>query len=1168
MQLLQIMARILRQARLIDEQSDALEIKVKSKFYTANFLVAAAYFIGGQAGLLLAIPPSNAAAVWPAAGVALAAIVICGTRVLPGILLGGILVQTTAYLDAASTEKIISSLIIGTVISAGAMCQAWVGAKFVRRVIEHDEALLKERSIILFCLLAGPLSCIISASVGISTLWFEGILTVSDIPLSWGTWWIGDSIGVLVFSPVILCFFAKPRSLWKQRISSVAIPLCILTSVAFVAFKFSYQQEMQYIEDEFERNAMRFTSELRNSIDSNIEATNELKEFFDNSNEVSAEIFNRYTNPKLSRHPEIKALEWIPLVHHKDRVSFEARLGTQITIPNQEREMVGSPVKEFYYPIQYLEPYTDNENALGFDIRNNPIALEAAESACFSGKVAVTDAIKLVQETREQIGIVFYAPVYKKAKSVRRDTDCETLSGFVASVFRLENEISNIHKRLPELKLTVSLKNHSRVFYSDTPATDKTHSIPNQFQFNRTYTFPVANQQWQLILSPAIGFISLYSPWTIWLIIVGGLLISGISGVGLLMLTGRTLQTEDKIKLRTEELNNEVKERKNTAIQLTLEKKYLEMITQDYTLQNILDSLTIDIEEIVPDVISSILLLDSSEKHLKHGSAPSLPSGYIEAIDGVEIGPNVGSCGTAAYLNKQIVVSDIAFDPLWADYRDIALKYGLKACWSTPITVANGKVLGTFAFYFHTTKEPDTKLIDLTNRMANIVAITILRKQTEEQLTFHASHDALTGLVNRREFERRAARLLSTVNQEDNDEHALCFMDLDQFKVVNDSCGHTAGDEMLRQLTMALQNVVRKRDTLARLGGDEFGVLMEHCSLDDAHRVATSIQKTIQDYQFLWEGRSFKVGVSIGLVPITEATVTLTQLLKDADAACYMAKELGRNRIHIYHHEDENLAKRSGEMQWVARLNQALEEDRFCLYAQTIVPLDGSPDTHYELLLRMIDKKGKTIPPGAFLPAAERYNLIAKLDHWVIKNAFALLADNPHFLKQINFCSINLSGQSLTDPDILDFVISQLDESGVRGEKICFEITETAAISNLSMAMKFISTLKRLGCRFALDDFGSGLSSFAYLKNLSVDYLKIDGMFVKDIVDDPIDRAMVKSINEIGQVMGMQTIAEFVENDVIKGMLKEIGVNYAQGYGIGKPRLFHDLLKNEFKVYA
>jgi diguanylate cyclase (GGDEF)-like protein/PAS domain S-box-containing protein len=437
--------------------------------------------------------------------------------------------------------------------------------------------------------------------------------------------------------------------------------------------------------------------------------------------------------------------------------------------------------------------------------------------------------------------------------------------------------------------------------------------------------------------------------------------------------------------------------------------------------------------------------------------------------------------------------------------------------------------------------------------------------ELSEQLSHQATHDALTGLINRFEFERRAERLLSTTKQ-DNTEHALCFMDLDQFKVVNDTCGHTAGDELLRQLSMVLQHEVRKRDTLARLGGDEFGILMEHCSLDHGHRVAITLQKAVQDFQFVWKEHSFKVGVSVGLVAITEAMPNLTELMKQADAACYMAKDMGRNRIHVYRSEDQSLAQRHGEMQWVARLHRALDEDRFCLYAQPIIPLDGRIDKHYELLIRMKDEKGELIPPGAFLPAAERYNLITQLDRWVIGKTFDLLKANPAFVKQIHFISINLSGQSLTDDNILNFIITQLDETGIGGNKICFEITETAAISNLISAMEFISTLKGIGCRFALDDFGSGLSSFGYLKNLPVDYLKVDGMFVKNIVDDPIDHAMVKSINEIGQVMGMQTIAEFVENDEIKGMLRAIGVNYAQGYGIGRPLAFDELLGQSSNV--
>lgn len=434
-------------------------------------------------------------------------------------------------------------------------------------------------------------------------------------------------------------------------------------------------------------------------------------------------------------------------------------------------------------------------------------------------------------------------------------------------------------------------------------------------------------------------------------------------------------------------------------------------------------------------------------------------------------------------------------------------------------------------------------------------------KKTEEKLYFQARHDELTKLANRYEFEQKGITLVEKAKI-DNSEHALCFLDLDQFKIVNDTCGHRAGDEMLRQIAQVLKGVVRKKDTIARLGGDEFGLLMQDCSIAKAYQIIAGIQKTIQEYQLIWEGQSFRAGVSLGLVAITKDTENITELLSNADVACYMAKDLGRNRIHVYKADDKTMAGRRGEMQWVSRIRQALEQNRFCLYAQLISSLGTNTDTHYELLIRMIDEKGDVIPPGAFLAAAERYNLIIEIDRWVITQAFDLLQTFSTCLKNINFISINLSGCSLTDEDFLNFVIKQLHDHDINGNKICFEITETAAISNLIDAGKFIEALRKFGCRFALDDFGSGLSSFGYLKQLPVDYLKIDGMFVKDIVDDPIDHAMVKSINEIGHIMNMQTIAEFVENNAIKDMLFEIGVDYAQGYGIHKPMPFEELLND------
>jgi len=439
-------------------------------------------------------------------------------------------------------------------------------------------------------------------------------------------------------------------------------------------------------------------------------------------------------------------------------------------------------------------------------------------------------------------------------------------------------------------------------------------------------------------------------------------------------------------------------------------------------------------------------------------------------------------------------------------------------------------------------------------------------RSLSEQLSYQASHDPLTGLINRSAFEQRLQHLLDQT-QTENTEHVLCYLDLDQFKVINDSCGHTAGDELLRQLGEVLQQQVRGPDTLARLGGDEFGILLERCSVAQAQRVTGAVQKAVEDFRFAWEGQSFNIGVSIGVVPINQASEKMESVLSMADAACYAAKDAGRNRVHIYREDDVELAKRRGEMHWVAVINRALEQNRFLLHCQSFIPLAAGGDQRkgYELLVRMQDDNGRTVVPGAFLPAAERYNLSTNMDRWVIGEAFEWLSRHREDLERMLMCSINLSGSSLGDNKFLEFVIQQFEENRLPPEKICFEITETAAIANLTNASRFINALKNLGCRFALDDFGSGLSSFAYLKNLPVDYLKIDGMFVKDIVDDAIDFAMVKSINDMGHVMGKQTIAEFVENDAILEKLKEIGVDYAQGYGIDRPRPLAQINKGSDK---
>ncbi len=427
-------------------------------------------------------------------------------------------------------------------------------------------------------------------------------------------------------------------------------------------------------------------------------------------------------------------------------------------------------------------------------------------------------------------------------------------------------------------------------------------------------------------------------------------------------------------------------------------------------------------------------------------------------------------------------------------------------------------------------------------------------RNLNRQLSYQASHDALTGLINRSAFERQLARL-EEESQEQGSEHVLGYLDLDQFKLVNDTCGHAAGDQLLREVVAILQHHVRQRDTVARLGGDEFGILLEYCTLERGVEVAEAIRDALRAFRFPWEEQLFTVGGSIGLVPIGPGMHNQDPL-RTADAACYIAKEAGRDRIHVYHEGDDELVQRHGEMQWVSRVNRALEEGRFQLFFQTICPVIASDDEgeHYELLVRMVNESGEMVPPGVFLPAVERYGLAGTLDRWVVRTAIQWLADHPDRLQRLHSCAINLSGRTLGDDHFYDFASELFQITGVSPEKICFEVTETVAITNLAKATGFIQLFKGLGCRFALDDFGSGMSSFAYLKNLPVDYLKIDGGFVKDIARDPIDLAMVRSINEIGHTMGLKTIAEFVEDGQILSMLEALGVDYAQGFHIARPQ--------------
>jgi diguanylate cyclase (GGDEF)-like protein/PAS domain S-box-containing protein len=519
------------------------------------------------------------------------------------------------------------------------------------------------------------------------------------------------------------------------------------------------------------------------------------------------------------------------------------------------------------------------------------------------------------------------------------------------------------------------------------------------------------------------------------------------------------------------------------------------------------------------------------------------------------------------------------------------------------LNVVNKKIIGKNILNFYQTKDPtrrpemNTSLEDtttqrslfdftLTNKdgvkfevehtIAPIIdpnrailgAVIILRDVTEmrtmeKRLSYQASHDSLTGLINRREFEIRLNQTIQNA-QSENQSHSICFLDLDKFKIINDTSGHAAGDEFLKQISKIIQNELRVTDILARLGGDEFGIILNSCSIPKAKIICNKIIRTIKDTRFSWGKNSFESGASIGIVPINELTSSLSEVMSSVDAACYEAKNQGRNRIQVFKPDDAEYVKHRAETSWIQKIKKAIKNDSFELYFQEIQAINVSYPTprSIEILVRLNDG-GKIISPDSFIPAAERYNMMPLIDEWVISHTFDFLLEYHEKNTTDLRVAINLSGQSLSENSVLNLITNLLRKNkNLNKENICFEITETAAIANLSRATEFILQIKQMGCKFSLDDFGSGLSSFSYLKNMPVDNLKIDGVFIRDITSDIINKAFVESIHNIGKMMGIKTTAEYVENEEILNCIKSIGIDYAQGYHIAKPIPLKTLLES------
>jgi diguanylate cyclase (GGDEF)-like protein/PAS domain S-box-containing protein len=1102
-------------------------------------LLALAYFVAGRVSLLLAIPPGYATAIWPGAGIALAALLIYGPGLWPGVAIGSMLVNMGVGTDAGLSSITLEKATTAAAIGCGAALEAVVGYALTQGILRRDPELLQVRNIAGLLILGGPMSCLVNPTFGVGVLLVADLIVPDEFGFSWMTWWVGDSMGVLICLPLLLLWLGTPKRTWAKYWVYVAAPLAMVLGISVLAFMYVSRQEQRALALEFEHSGAVVARSLDKQIERSLEAVFGLRSFFGASSQVTRAEFGAFASRTLTTLPSVHALTWDPWVPHDERARVEEEAHEEgfpqfrFTERHASGELVQAAERPEYVVVQFIEPLLRNAKVLGYDVRSQAERREALERARDTGQAVATKRLRLVQDVADE-GLLVFVPVYRgqaaPATVAQRRSE---LRGYVVGVFSSGELVAGALNGLGAANMDVRLYDESdpagptliSAYRFDETGTGHLTSSPEEVgtpSFFRYETqINVAARKWRLQLSADKAYIASRRTWAGWGALVFGLLFSSLLGLLLLALTARRI-ADARLTAEFAETNRSLSE--EVAQRLRIEKAlHAEKERVEVTLHSIGDA-----------VIST----DAK--------------GIVEYMNPAAERLTAWTVGEARGRPVQDIFKVLNEDTRKDEQNPVerCLETGEVLELKRPlILISRSGQEYAIADSVAPIRDPQDRLQGAVLVFHDVTEAHRLARAAEYQ----ASHDSLTGLVNRAEFEKRVERALLSHKQYGT-QHALCYLDLDQFKVVNDTCGHRAGDVLLRGLTGLLANAVRDRDTLARLGGDEFGLLLENCPLPKAVQIAEALVGMVRDHGFEWDGKPFTVGVSIGLVAVGGQVDTADVLLAHADAACYAAKELGRNRVHVYQADDSGADPHHRAILRVTDIRTAIDRDRFQLFSQPIWTVASDPPqlVAQELLLRMLDSTGALVQPGFFIPVAERFGLMDKIDHWVIEHSFR--AYHTLFPGDASpSISINLSGNLLGEEKVLRFLQEQFDLHHVDPSKVCFEITETAAIRNISAAKLLIKELRARGCKFALDDFGSGLSSFGYLKALPVDFLKIDGSLVQRVAEEKVDRALVEAINQLAHQMGMSTIAECVESAQCLQVLREIGVDQAQGYALGMP---------------
>jgi diguanylate cyclase (GGDEF)-like protein/PAS domain S-box-containing protein len=1206
------------------------------QFIMANIGLAIVYFTAGFFTLTLSLPPSGANPLWAPAGIALAAVLIWGYRLLPGVFLGDFVVGYY-MMGLSDTQALNLCLLFGV----QAALQAGIGRYLLLRFQVLPSSLMSGWGIFKFFTLAALISTFVPALIVVLVEQYLGVLGHGSWLESLVLWWLGSALGIVVLTPVALILFADPQRLLQNRIVSFVIPMLLLFMVLVFVLHGARQSELERVSHRFDDNVKLAHALVERRLEMHQSLLENMGAIFKNSDEVTMEEFEAYANGFAEGKPEVLyPLGWIERVLDKDRADDESRHGYKITeFDITDTVFFSASQRNSYYVSRYLQDSQEMSEPLALSLQTEGVDIcenKHRRYAC--------------QQMSETGGSYLVPQVDNHSKPLSKQLFLHMLP-----VFNTENEMLGMvyqlfkHRTLIEEFLTSDARQWVEVTITDANSGDILFSTLLKDERLEIYgekplliqrLVNVADHQWLFNYSPSQDFVDVHFSWMLYWIMTGAFFIFSLIVMWLMTLTGRAQQIKKEVKEKACEVADKVKllEESEAKYRCLVENIQDEYFIYSYNSNGFYSYISPSVTSILgyeqsdflghyatyfiksevnqhaSKMIKQTLLGKSSQYEVElmaksgevhtfsihenpvydengqmvlgaKGIAKDITSSKktrlaLEKLSlAVKHSPNVVVItdreGNIEYVNPKFttVTGYSASEAIgkWPDiiisentdpdlYRDLweTLLSGIEWRGELQHCKKNGDL--------YWAQEVISPMLDGPGHVTHFVVTQddiSQARQVNEQTSYLASHDLLTGLMNRHEFDARLMRAIGS-SKRDLSQHALCYLDLDQFKVVNDTCGHVAGDELLRQIGTLMSANVRSRDTLARLGGDEFGLLMEHCGIEQAYQACESLIDLFQNFRFHWEEQAFTISVSIGLAIIDQHIEDNTEAMNNADLACYEAKASGRNQVKVHTEDDARLQLRLGDIQWSSEISDALDNNRLLLYAQPIVALSEITSyVGYEVLLRLKMKDGRIVPPGAFLPAAERYNSAARIDRWVVNHTLHWMNKHVHELGHVESISINLSGQSLDDEAMTEYIIREFERGDIPATKIKFEITETAAIANLSEATKFINTLKAYGCTFALDDFGSGLSSFAYLKNLDVDTLKIDGMFIKDMLDDRLDYEMVKSINEIGHVMGLKTVAEFVESKAILEKLKEIGVDYAQGYSLGKPVIIDEILKKQ-----